>query len=63
MPDTIGNITVPEIVPSGVFPITPDYGYGHTSKPEVVIHQFGSASRTTRRAFSASGAPPSPASR
>ena len=42
MPDTIGNITVPEIVPSGVFPITPDYGYGHTKHPDVVVHQFGS---------------------
>ena len=42
MPDYIGNIAVPEIVPSGVFPLVPDYGYGLAIRPEVVIHQFGS---------------------
>ncbi|MBZ5596020.1 MAG: hypothetical protein LAP39_27575 [Acidobacteriia bacterium] len=51
MPDTIGNITVPEIVPSGVFPITPDYGYGHTKHPDVVVHQFGSASAKIEQRF------------
>ena len=28
MPDQIGNITVPEIVASGTFPIVPEYPYG-----------------------------------
>jgi hypothetical protein len=40
--DHIGNVVVPEIVPSGVFPLVPDYGYGLAIRPGVVIHQFGS---------------------
>jgi hypothetical protein len=51
VPDTIGNITVPEIVPSGVFPITPDYGYGHSIKPDVAIHQFGSGNAKIEQRF------------
>jgi hypothetical protein len=42
MPDYIGNIAVPEITPSGTFPIVPDYPHGRALRPEVVIHQFGS---------------------
>ena len=51
MPDTIGNITVPEITPSGVFPIVPDYGYGRASHPDVVVHQFGSANGKIEQRF------------
>jgi len=40
--DYIGNIAVPEITPSGTFPIVPDYGYGQALAPDVVVHQFGS---------------------
>ena len=42
MPDYIGNIAVPEIVPSGVFPLTPDYPLEVRRDHEVVVHQFGS---------------------
>ena len=42
MPDRIGNITVPEVVPSATFPIVTDYLYGRASHPDVAIHQFGS---------------------
>lgn len=42
MPDYIGNIAVPEIVPSGVFPLTPDYPLDVRRDHEVVVHQFGS---------------------
>jgi len=42
MPDYIGNIAVPEIVPSGVFPLTPDYPLEVRRDQEVVVHQFGS---------------------
>lgn len=42
MPDYIGNIAVPEIVASGVFPIVPDMGYGRAKEPLVAIHRFGS---------------------
>jgi len=42
MPDQIGNIEVPEIAPSGVFPIVPDFSHGRAHAPEVVVHQFGS---------------------
>ena len=42
MPDYIGNVPVPEIVPSGTFPLVPDYPYGVARAPGVVIHPFGS---------------------
>ena len=42
MPDYIGNIAVPEIVPSGVFPLVPDYPFEVRRDDEVVVHQFGS---------------------
>ncbi|GIW55505.1 MAG: hypothetical protein KatS3mg082_1909 [Nitrospiraceae bacterium] len=42
MPDYIGSIAVPEIVPSGVFPLVPDYPLEVRRDHEVVVHQFGS---------------------
>ncbi|MFZ5558387.1 MAG: hypothetical protein ACOZDY_16985 [Pseudomonadota bacterium] len=42
MPDYIGNIAVPEIVPSGVFPLVPDWPLDVRRDHEVVVHQFGS---------------------
>jgi hypothetical protein len=42
LPDYIGNIAVPEITPSGVFPLTPDYPIEARRDHEVVVHQFGS---------------------
>ncbi|MEB2363719.1 MAG: hypothetical protein OZ929_20450 [Bryobacterales bacterium] len=49
--DQIGRITVPEIVPSGVFPITPDYPYGLSNGPQVVEHQFGSGNAKITQRF------------
>ena len=40
MPDQIGRITVPEIVPSGTFPIVPDAPWGRALAPDVYIHLF-----------------------
>lgn len=51
MSDSLGNITVPEIVPSGVFPLIPDYPYGHAQAHDVVIHQFGSANAKIEQRF------------
>ncbi len=51
MPDYIGNIAVPEIVPSGTFPILPDYPHGRAQLPEVVIHQFGSGNAKIEQRF------------
>ncbi len=51
MPDTIGNIIVPEIAASGVFPIVPDYPYGRASHPDVAIHQFGSGNAKIEQRF------------
>jgi hypothetical protein len=42
LPDYIGNIAVPEIVPSGVFPLVPDWPLDVRRDHEVVVHQFGS---------------------
>ena len=51
MPDYIGNIAVPEFAPSGVFPITPDYGRGRSNHPDVVVHQFGSGNAKIEQRF------------
>ena len=51
MPDTIGNITVPEIAVSGAFPIVPEYPYGRASHPDVAIHQFGSGNAKIEQRF------------
>jgi hypothetical protein len=42
LPDFLGNVPVPEITPSGVFPVTPDYPLEVRRDHEVVVHQFGS---------------------
>jgi hypothetical protein len=49
--DYISNIPVPEITPSGVFPIIPDYGWGMTLEPQVAIHRFGSANAKIEQRF------------
>jgi len=51
MPDLIGNIPVPEIAPSGVFPIVPDYPHGRAWRPDVVVHQFGSGNAKIEQRF------------
>ncbi|MDZ4801073.1 MAG: hypothetical protein SGI92_23180 [Bryobacteraceae bacterium] len=51
MPDTIGNITVPNITPTGTFPIVPDYPYGRAHRPEVVIHSFESGNTKIEQRF------------
>ncbi len=51
MPDYIGNIPVPDIVPSGVFPILPDYPHGRAQAHEVVVHQFGSGNAKIEQRF------------
>src|SRR5512140_453889 len=51
MPDNIGNIPVPEITPSGTFPIVPDYPHGRAHAPEVVVHQFGSGNAKVEQRF------------
>ncbi len=51
MSDQIGNITVPDIVASGTFPIVSDYPFGRSSHPDVVIHQFGSGNAKIEQRF------------
>jgi hypothetical protein len=51
MPDYIGNIAVPEILPSGTFPIVPDYPHGRAWRPDVAIHQFGSGNGKIEQRF------------
>src|SRR4030042_5719872 len=51
MPDNIGDIEVPEIVASGIFPVTSNYGYGRAHRPEVVVHRFGSANTKVEQRF------------
>ena len=42
MSDTIGRMSVPTLVDSGLtFPLTSDFGYGFTQDRPVVVHQFG----------------------
>jgi hypothetical protein len=51
MPDSIGNITVPEVVPTGVFPLAPDYPLEVRRDHEVVVHQFGSGNAKIEQRF------------
>ena len=51
MPDTIGDISVPEIAASGTFPIVPEYPHGRASHPAVAIHQFGSGNAKIEQRF------------
>ena len=38
-------------MPSGVFPITSDYGHGRSNHPGVAIHQFGSGNAKIEHCF------------
>ncbi|MBI4889412.1 MAG: hypothetical protein HY821_02230, partial [Acidobacteria bacterium] len=51
MPDYIGNIVVPEIAPSGVFPLVPDYPHGRAQAHEILVHQFGSGNAKIEQRF------------
>ena len=43
MADFIGTVEVPEVAPSGTFPLTTMYGYGYERAPDIVTHSFLSA--------------------
>jgi hypothetical protein len=51
MPDILGTTTVPEITPSGTFPILAEYPFVQTVSPAVVTHQFGSANAKIEQRF------------
>ena len=51
MADKIGNINVPDIAPSGAFPLVSDYGHGRASTPDVAIHQFASGNARIEQRF------------
>lgn len=51
MPDYLGNIAVPEIVPGGVFPLVSDFPHGHSRAREVAVHQFGSGNAKIEQRF------------
>lgn len=44
MPRYLGPIEIPEVTPSGTFPLTPDYPHGRAHEPIIVRHQMGPAS-------------------
>jgi len=57
MPDYIGSIAVPEITPSGTFPIVPDYPYGMAQAIHIAEHQFGRGNaKITQRFLLGTGA-------
>src|SRR5579883_505498 len=52
MSDTIGRISVPTLVDSGLtFPLTSDFGYGFTQDHPVVVHQFGELDAKAEQRF------------
>ena len=52
MSDTIGRITVPALVDSGLtFPLTSDFRYGFTQERPVVVHQFGELDAKAEQRF------------
>jgi hypothetical protein len=54
MSDTIGRITVPQLVSSGLtFPLTGDQNYGFTQERPVIVHRFGSLDAKQEQRFEA----------
>ncbi|QOY88176.1 phage tail protein [Paludibaculum fermentans] len=51
MSDFIGSIAVPEIAPSGVFPIVSDLPHGRAQRRQVVVHQFGTGNAKIEQRF------------
>ncbi len=51
MPDSLGNITVPEITPSGTWPLEVRFGAVRQLAPKVVIHTFGSANEKVEQRY------------
>ena len=52
MSDTIGRITVPALVSSGLtFPLVTDQNYGFTQDRPVVVHRFGSLDAKQEQRF------------
>lgn len=57
MPDFIGPIEVPEIAPSGTFPLAPDYPHGVALERRVAVHRFGSANAKIEQRYLLGGGP------
>ncbi len=51
MADYIGNILVPEVSPSGTFPIIPEYPVTQGRDYKLVIHQFGSGNTKVEQRY------------
>lgn len=51
MPDSLGTITVPEITPSGTWPLEVRYGTVRQLAPKVGIHTFGSANEKVEQRY------------
>lgn len=51
MPELLGNVTVPEVTPSGIFPLTPDWPVARSIEPVVVVHGFQSANAKIEQRF------------
>lgn len=51
MPDYLGRVEIPEVAPSGTFPITPQYGYGYVLDPPISIHRFGTVNAKVEQRF------------
>lgn len=51
MPEYIGNIEVPALTASEVWPLLPDYPHGRAIQPEVVTHRFGSGDTKIEQRF------------
>jgi hypothetical protein len=50
--DQIGNITVPQVIPSGVFPFVADYGgFGRAREPKFAVHPFLTANGKIEQRF------------
>jgi hypothetical protein len=51
MPDSLGTITVPEITPTGTWPLEVRYGAVRQLAGKVVIHTFGSANEKVEQRY------------
>jgi hypothetical protein len=58
MPDSIGRIIVPQLVPAAKFPLRTDFGHGQARKRAVIVHQFADTSgKVEQRFYTGSPAP------
>lgn len=51
MPDQIGRIVIPTVLPSGTFPLRTNFNHGRARKRSVITHTFGASDAKSEQRF------------